>query len=122
MVAGVAELLQKNPEKMQEIVAIGKLVRRATIAMKDGDLQALGNAMTENHLLLRGLGVSHPKLENLIKAAAPYSLGVKLTGAGGGGCMIALTTQPKTVSQAIEMAGGTAYVSKLGAGGVHLHE
>jgi mevalonate kinase len=122
MVAGVAELLQKDPEKMQEIEAIGKLVRRATIAMKDGDLQALGNAMTENHLLLRGLGVSHPKLENLIKAAAPYSLGVKLTGAGGGGCMIALTTQPETVSQAIEMAGGTAYISKLGAGGVHLHQ
>lgn len=122
MVAGVAELLQKNPEKMREVEAIGNLVRRATIALKNGDLQAVGNAMTENHLLLRSLGVSHPKLEDLIQAAAPYSLGVKLTGAGGGGCMVALTTEPETVSQAIEMAGGTAYVSKLGADGVRLHE
>ncbi len=122
MVAKVAEILQKNPEKMDEIEAIGNLVRRATIAIKKGDLQALGIAMTENHLLLRSLGVSHPALENLIKAAAPYSLGVKLTGAGGGGCMIALTTDAEMVSQAIEMAGGRAYVSKLGAEGVYLHE
>ena len=62
--------------------------------------------------------MSCPELESLISAAAPTSLGVKLTGAGGGGCMIALTRDPKTTSEAIELAGGRTLISKLGATGM----
>ena len=78
--------------------------------------------MSENHLLLRNLGVSSPELENLIQAAAPSALGVKLTGAGGGGCMVALTRDPKTTSEAIELAGGRALISTFGNPGVRLDE
>ena len=81
-------------------------------------MKSVGRAMSENHLLLRSLGVSCPELESLISAAAPTSLGVKLTGAGGGGCMIALTEDPKATSEAIELAGGRTLISKLGADGM----
>ena len=81
---------------------------------------AVGRAMSENHLLLRNIGVSCPELESLITAAAPTSLGVKLTGAGGGGCMIALTRNPKLTSEAIELAGGRTLISKLGAAGMRV--
>ena len=117
-VAMVAQALHDAPDRMNEITAIGTVARRGLQALVEGDYDAVGHAMSENHLLLRGLGVSSPELENLILAAAPTSLGVKLTGAGGGGCMVALTRHPKATSEAIELAGGRTLISKLGNPGV----
>ena len=85
-------------------------------------MEGVGRAMSENHLLLRSIGVSCPELESLITAAAPSSLGVKLTGGGGGGCMIALTRNPKETSEAIELAGGRTIISSFGAMGMTLDE
>ena len=76
--------------------------------------------MTENQIMLKSIGVSSPELDSLIKAAAPTSLGAKLTGAGGGGCMIALTRNPKSTSDAIELAGGRTLISKLGSPGMKI--
>jgi mevalonate kinase len=85
-----------------------------------GDFEAVGRAMSENHLMLRGLGVSCLELDDLVRAAAPSSLGAKLTGAGGGGCMVALTRNPKQTSEAIELAGGRTLISKIGNAGVRI--
>ena len=52
----------------------------------------------------------------------PTSLGVKLTGAGAGGCIIALTTEPNLTCGEIEMAGGKAYVSKIGCEGARIDQ
>ena len=117
-VAKVATLLENQPEKMREIETIGIVARRGIAALMNGDMESVGRAMSENHLLLRSIGVSCPELESLISAAAPTSLGVKLTGAGGGGCMIALTRDPKTTSEAIELAGGRTQISRLSAPGM----
>lgn len=119
-VAKVAVLLEKQPEKMREIETIGFVARRGIAALMEGDMESVGRAMSENHLLLRNIGVSCPELESLITAAAPTSLGVKLTGAGGGGCMIALTRDPKLTSEAIELAGGRTLISRLGAPGMRV--
>lgn len=119
-VAMVANALSAEPHRMQEIKAIGTVARRGIEALIRGDYEAVGHAMSENHLLLRNLGVSSPELEDLIQAATPTSLGVKLTGAGGGGCMVALTRDPKTTSEAIELAGGRVLISRLGNAGVRL--
>ena len=77
--------------------------------------------MTEDHKLLSILGVSSPELNKLVNAALPYSYGAKLTGAGGGGCMIALTDSPDKVCKAIEARGGKSYVVKTGVPGAMLH-
>ena len=119
-VAMVAEALRLNPKRMNEIEAIGSVARRGLEALVAGNYDAVGHAMSENHLLLRGLGVSSPELESLIQAALPTSLGVKLTGAGGGGCMVALTRMPKETSEAIELAGGRTLISRIGNEGVRL--
>ena len=117
-VAMVAHTLMQDPTRMREIEAIGIIARRGLQALINGDYSAVGHAMSENHLILRNLGVSSPELETLIRAAAPTSLGVKLTGAGGGGCMVALTQHPKETSEAIELAGGRTLISRLGNEGV----
>lgn len=121
-VAKVAKLLHDNPDRMNEIQAIGNVTRKGVEALKCGDMGKVGVCMSENHLLLRGLGVSSPELENLVKAAAPSSLGVKLTGAGSGGCMIALTEEPRQTAEAIELAGGSSLITKIGSPGVKIED
>ena len=54
----------------------------------------------------------------MVNAARTHSLGAKLTGAGGGGCMVALTHDPNRVSEAIEVVGGRPLMTRLGAKGV----
>jgi len=119
-VAKVAAAMSENPQRMREIETIGLIARRGVEALLKGDYEAVGRAMSENHLMLRGLGVSCFELDDLVRAAAPSSLGAKLTGAGGGGCMVALTRNPKQTSEAIELAGGRTLISKIGNAGVRI--
>ncbi len=120
MVAGVASLLEQDPSKEMEMEAIGKITHAGLAALSAGNLEGVGIAMNACHEKLRSLNVSSPELENLIDAAKPHSLGVKLTGAGGGGCMVSLTRNPRRVAEAIEVAGGKPLISKLGADGVRI--
>jgi mevalonate kinase len=92
-----------------------EIVLRAIDALKDGDLEALGDLMNINHALLCGLGISDESLEWLINAARKAgALGAKLTGAGGGGCMIALAENErlKQVLEAIQTAGGSPFIAR----------
>jgi mevalonate kinase len=114
----VAMMLKNNPERINEIETIGLIAKRGIKSLLKGDYESVGRAMSENQLMLKSIGVSSPELENLIRAAAPSSLGAKLTGAGGGGCMVALTRDPKATSEAIELAGGRTIISKFGAQGL----
>ena len=118
----VAKMLGEYPERMNEIETIGLIARRGIKFLLSGDYDAVGRAMSENQLMLQSIGVSSPELERLIQAAIPTSLGAKLTGAGGGGCMVALTRDPKATSEAIELAGGRTIISSFGAKGMDLDE
>ncbi|MDG1533876.1 MAG: mevalonate kinase [Candidatus Thalassarchaeaceae archaeon] len=120
MVAHVAELVSRSPEKMEDMDAIAKISQAGLTALSAGNLEAVGMAMNACHERLQNLEVSSPELDALVEAARPHSLGAKLTGAGGGGCMVALTREPQRVAQDIEIAGGQPLISRLGAEGVHL--
>lgn len=89
-------------------------------AISHGDVERLGRLMTRDHKLLSILGVSSRELNKLVNAALPYSYGAKLTGSGGGGCMVALTDEPDKVCKAIVSRGGTPYVVKTGVPGAML--
>jgi mevalonate kinase len=48
--------------------------------------------MNENHRILQEIGVSSKELDQLVEIARKQgAFGAKLTGGGGGGCMVALT-------------------------------
>jgi mevalonate kinase len=92
MVESVARLQEVHPTSTGAVLRdIGALARRGRVAIEAGDLPALGGLMNDNHALLGGLGVSTAKIEDLCAAARRAgALGAKLTGAGGGGNVIAL--------------------------------
>ena len=100
-----------NNNFAKEIVEeIGKIVMEGSKALSDGDLEKVGELMDRDHELLTILGVSHPKLERLVRGARKYSYGAKLTGAGGGGSMVAVTDDPEKVANIIKRRGGTPYI------------
>ena len=120
MVAGVADLLSSDPDKKNIMTNIREITHKGLDALSIGNFEAVGMAMNECHEQLRILGVSSDSLDRLVEATKPYSLGSKMTGAGGGGCMVALSRNPQRVSEQIEIAGGKPMISKLVSKGVRL--
>ena len=66
------------------------IVDNATSSLKENDLHRLGSLMLKNHDLLKQIGVSTEKIDLLVHEAKKTSYGAKITGAGGGGCIISL--------------------------------
>lgn len=118
LVAGVKARADADGRVREAIVRIGEIALEGRRALAAGDLDRAGALMDENHGLLNELGVGHPTLERLVEAARPHAYGAKLTGAGGGGSMIALTDAPAPVVGALREAGGTPYVVSTTSQGV----
>jgi mevalonate kinase len=94
MVEGVAKLRERRPEVVNKALeGIRALVNNARLAIEAGDLPGLGKLMDLNQMLLSGLFLSTEDIERAVKLAREAgALGAKLTGSGGGGCVIALTS------------------------------
>jgi mevalonate kinase len=91
LVAGVRALREEYGFAADTVSAIGDLVREGEAALRAGDLEELGRLMDFDHGLLSALGVSSRSLDTMVWAAREGgALGAKLTGAGGGGCVVAL--------------------------------
>ena len=92
VVERVAELRASESPRIDGIFdRIAELVVDAQAAMRSGQKAKLGQLMNENHALLQQLAVSTVKLDEACELARQAgALGAKLTGSGGGGCVIAL--------------------------------
>ncbi len=83
------------------LVELGAAARTGARAIVDGDVAQLGALMTSAHHTLASLGVSTAALDALVAAAlAAGALGAKLTGAGGGGAVVALAPGREAAVQA----------------------
>lgn len=122
LVHKVAQLRQSYPSLVEGIFShIGFIVEEAKKNLLKGNWQKAGQLMNLNQGFLEALGVNTKKLSDLIFAARKAgAYGAKLSGAGGGDCMIALTSQKerKKIAQAIEKAGGKYLEVKPNAEGV----
>ncbi len=101
------------------------LVQQAKRSLKSQDWTHLGSLMDQNQNLLRQLRVSSIELENLIVASkAAGAMGAKLSGAGGGDCMLALTghNDRLKVAAAITKAGGKIIEVTMNAPGVRVEK
>jgi mevalonate kinase len=95
---------------------LGGLTDEGTAALLVADLPALGAAMNRAHELLADLGVSTAQLDALCSAARNAgAAGAKLTGAGGGGAVIAVASRDReaAVLAAWKRAGVDGFVATL---------
>lgn len=124
LVAEVAKKRDAEPEKVERIFeAMVNIVDEAREQIMEGDWVRVGRLMDFNQEYLRNLGVSSEKLESLISAAKKAgAYGAKLSGAGGGDCMIALADPSKrqAVEDAIIDAGGEVVHVPPNAPGVRI--
>jgi mevalonate kinase len=95
LVASVKKFKDKNSSLFNSLSHHAEIIcRDAFTAITKGDEKKLGKLMIENHTLLQHIGVSHDKIDYLVNLCIENgALGAKLTGAGGGGIMIALVPQ-----------------------------
>lgn len=104
---------------------IALIVEDAKTALKKKDYQKVGELMNLNQGLLDTLGVNSGILSKLIYAARDAgAYGAKLSGAGGGDCMIALAPENKraAVEKAITAAGGQVIQVEVNTQGVKVEK
>ena len=108
MVDGVRFRYQKNESFYTTIFdEIEKMSVAGATALRKSDYEYLGSLMNMCHGFLNAIEVSTPELERMIRIArGAGAIGAKLTGAGGGGSIIALCPDKiAAVSGALEASG-----------------
>jgi mevalonate kinase len=119
MVEGVAERKNKNPQKYNPIFKRAEeLAYEGRAALEFFNLKKIGDLMNENHHLLQEIEVSSKELDLLVNLARKQgAFGAKLTGGGGGGCIVALTPGKELqskVADAIKNLGFEVLSTKIG--------
>jgi len=123
LVGSVVKRSREQTERFQtHLEEINTLSNAVVKALQSEDDKELGSLMNRNHELLRQIGVSTPMLDRLVAAARKGgALGAKLTGAGGGGCIIALCADKKArsrIARELRTREGTIYNVSLDVQGV----
>jgi galactokinase len=101
---GIPALRDATPEQVADeprarhVVSENARVLRAADALRGGDLETVGRLLSESHASLRDdFEVSTPELDCLVAALEHAgALGARLTGAGFGGCVVALSRPRQT--------------------------
>ncbi|WP_292468453.1 mevalonate kinase [Methanolobus sp.] len=124
LVGNVANLRSEFPTIIESILFnIGQMSMIAEKFVHEGDYMTIGKLMNVNQGLLDAIGVGSAELSSLVYAARNSgAICAKITGAGGGGCIISLADDntAMTIAKAIEDAGGEAIITKNTEEGVRL--
>lgn len=100
LVAGVAERTIRHPDAMNSVFnAVDSVSKELSILIQSPvhddvsqteNEEKLAELMEMNQGLLQCMGVSHASIETVLRTTLKYKLVSKLTGAGGGGCVLTL--------------------------------
>lgn len=117
--AGDAEIAALEDETLRRrarhAAAENRRVDKSVRALANGDIPAFGRLLDESHRSLReDFDVTGPHLDALVDAArnCPACIGARMTGAGFGGCAIALVKQDAVGS--FEQSVGVKYKAAVG--------
>ena len=113
--ADISDLNASEIELYKGTLKNRDLLKRALseLEKEEPNHESIGQLLSDHHQVLRDvLQVSTPKIEAMMDAASNAgALGGKINGSGGGGCMFAYApNNPEHVAEAIEKAGGKAYI------------
>jgi len=136
LVAGVSERKLRHPIAMtsvftavdsisNELANIIQSPASDDLAITDKE-EKLKELMEMNQGLLQCMGVSHPSIETVLRTTLKYKLASKLTGAGGGGCVLTLlptllsgTVVDKVIAD-LESSGFHCLIAGIGGNGVEI--
>ena len=94
VVAGVKRFGEENRDEFSKLCNNeSKLIEDALKFLKENNIKGLGEIVIQNQKYLETIGVSNDKLREMIQVGQKFSFGAKITGAGGGGCIFALTDE-----------------------------
>ncbi|KAL6989667.1 mevalonate kinase [Sarracenia purpurea var. burkii] len=136
LVAGVSERTVRHPNAMAAVFkAVDSISDEvATIIQSPGHddgavsekEEKLGELMQMNQGLLQCMGVSHVSIETVLRTTLEYKLVTKLTGAGGGGCVLTLlptllsgTVVDKVIAE-LEAYGFQCLIAGIGGKGLQV--
>ena len=123
LVASVRALRDGSPEIVDSIIhCIGRITIKAKKVLEEkGDI---GGLMNLNHGLLEALGLGTDLLSSYVYAARKVGAsGAKITGAGGGGCMIAYASENQDeVARVLEARGATVFKVSIEGQGARIEE
>ena len=108
-------LNEKETKVLEGVIQNRKITMKAKeeLQKKTIDRKRIGELLTKHHYFLdKNLNISTPKINTMIESAIKAgAYGGKINGSGGGGCMFAYAPQnPEAVANALEEAGGKAYI------------
>jgi len=98
--AGTAPMIRRVRERFgvghRVYGRIGRLAEQGADLLRDGDLAGLGDALNEGHDLLAELGAVPDEPAAIVNALQgdPDVLGARMSGAGGGDCILILADDP----------------------------
>ena len=94
VVARVREFKEKDEIKFATLCNNeSKLVKDVLGLLKENNIKEIGDKAIQNQEYLETIGISNDKLREMIQIGQNKSFGAKITGAGGGGCIFALTDE-----------------------------
>lgn len=109
----------RSPDGPRLLEEIDGIALQGADALRAQDRNAVGRLMNENQRRLVDLGISHARLEELLRSVEGRALGAKITGAGGGGSVIVLPKegQEVQVGKGISHAGGVPFLVHVASEG-----
>lgn len=101
---------------MRHVITENARTVEAAQALEKGDLLRMGQLMAESHVSMRDdFEITVPQIDTLVeivKATIGDQGGVRMTGGGFGGCIVALI--PQDLVPAVQQAVATQYEAKTG--------
>jgi mevalonate kinase len=113
LVTGVKRFKDTNKMLFESLAKqASDICLQAGAAIESGKLDKIGALMNENQILLQQIGISHHKIHDIIDICSKAgAIGAKITGAGGGGAVIALAENKQESSKIASRVKAAGYQS-----------
>jgi mevalonate kinase len=125
LVAGVKRFKDTNRILFESLSKqASDICLQAVTAIESGKCDKVGELMNENQIILQQIGVSHHKVREIIDICSKAgAIGAKITGAGGGGAVIALAASKQEstkIASRVKAAGYQSFEVEIDYNGLYV--